>query len=197
MEIKIEGLDKIIKNLDDMAKKQVPFATARALTKTAEDARDEIVKDLPGKFTLRTSWWKPRTRYGFNVKPAKKTDLKAEIFTQAPWMQIHEVGGIRTPERSRELAIPTLQVRRTKRQLIGASQRPRALKKSFVKITRTGQKVLFQKVGKKGIKPMYLLEPKARIKPVLRFVETAKKIITQRFESNFTKSFEDAMRTAK
>ncbi len=194
--IQVQGLKEAISKLNDLEKRQLPFALAKSLTMTAKNVQEEVVKALPGKFTLRTTWWQPGNRYGFNIRAATKTSLQAEVFTRAPWMSLQEAGGTKKPLK-KYLSIPTDNVRRTKKQLIAPSQKPQALKRSFFIKTTTGQLVLFARKNKKTIAPMYAMEQKAEIKPVLQFVITARKIVAERWSTNFSRALDEAMKTAR
>jgi hypothetical protein len=192
-EIKV-NTDVAKKILTDIQKKQLPFASSLALNRTSEKARDIYVKDLPGKITLRKSWWKPGNRFGFNVKNSNKTNLTAVIYTRAPWMALHETGGTKTPQK-KALAIPHANVKRTKRDLISKANKPAGMKNKFIKVVN-GQPLLFKRLNK-GIKLMYTLVPSAKIKAVLQFRNTIKKDVNRIFPDEFNKAFDEAMRTRK
>lgn len=197
--MEVTGVREATRFLSDLQKKQIPFATAKALTETAEQARDEIVKHLQDKFTLRTAWWKPRTRYGINVQPAKKTSLVSEVFTRAPWMALQESGGAKIP-RGQNIAVPSSFVKRSKRDLITKANRPRNLKNSFITRSKSGQETIFQRIGRgrnKAIRPMYFLEKRAQIKPAFQFAKTAQRVANDRWRKNFAKAIDFALRTAK
>lgn len=85
-------LRPLTRSLDDLAKKQLPFATARALTGTAkrvQAAQKEAfssVFDRPTLFTQRS----------IGVTAAKKADLKATVFVKdiaAQYLEPFELGG--------------------------------------------------------------------------------------------------------
>ncbi|TXL78248.1 hypothetical protein FHP25_08640 [Vineibacter terrae] len=46
-------VDRIIRAYADLEERQLPFAKAKALTKTAQDAQREVRADLPNRFTLQ------------------------------------------------------------------------------------------------------------------------------------------------
>lgn len=183
-------VDRLLRGME----KQIPFTTSVAINKTAENIRDEIIKTLPNKFTLRTSWWKPRTRYGFNVKPSNKRYLTAEVYTRAPWMISHEYGEIRRP-RGTAFAVPTENVKRTKKQLISKAQKPRALQYAFIVQSRKGA-VLAQRI-RGALRVMYGLEKQAPIKATLGFAATANRVANKLLMRNIEDAVEYAMRTAK
>lgn len=74
------GLKEAIKNMDNMAKKQVPFATAKALTNTAQAVKEELIKEMTRVFDRPT----PFTLNSLVVIMATKTNLKAEVQTKFP-----------------------------------------------------------------------------------------------------------------
>lgn len=69
------NIDHLMRRIDAVERDQVPFVTAYALTKTAQDIRTEEIAvmarvfDRPTRFTLNALF----------VKPATKTDLVAEV----------------------------------------------------------------------------------------------------------------------
>src|SRR5262245_285384 len=99
--------------------KQTTFALASALTITAKDIQAENIKKIEGAFTVRTNWDKPSNIFGVRVKPATKQNLVTWIGTAADWLQkfVQEPAGaivVKLPQ-GEFLAIPTSNVRRTKR----------------------------------------------------------------------------------
>lgn len=68
-------MSKVIKRLDELQRRHVPFATAKALTKTAQAVQKELktemgrVFDRPTRFTLSS----------LRVKPATKANLTATV----------------------------------------------------------------------------------------------------------------------
>lgn len=93
---------KLTKKLDRIQKKQIPFATAVALTKTAKAAQKDLEKqtlkdlDRPTRFTQRA----------FGIKPARKNNLAAVVFIkdkQAKYLRLQIRGGTRKPERKAEV----------------------------------------------------------------------------------------------
>lgn len=112
--------------------KQLPFAIARTLTKVAQDGQAAGIVEVGQVFTQRNDW----TRRGIKIKPATKTNLVAEVFTDtsnrksgAPdYLLKQEDGGDRVPVNGRHyIAIPTKYLRRIAPGVIGNSLRPRSL----------------------------------------------------------------------
>lgn len=200
LQLKIDdrSIKKTARWLDSVGKKQLPFATALALTTTAKDVQRGEVKELHDKFTIRNKW-PTRGPYAIKVLPAKKKKLTSIIYTNADWMPLHEFGGDKIP-RGNHIAVPTSNVKRTKSGKISKANRPANLKRSFVLKQDNGQLGIWQRKGKgkrSEIRPMYWLENRARIKAVWDWFRTGKKIIDRRFSRNFMLAFNKAMKTAK
>lgn len=218
IELKIQGRTEMENFLLSYAPNQIRYAFARSLTMTAKDGQAAVLEKLPTQFALRTPWYKPGGKYGFRIKSATKSMLRAEIYTDAMWMQRQEEGGIKTPH-GKMLAIPTMNVRRTKRDLIPVSQRPRALiggqtvvintksgkkekyykknKNAFIGPMKSGKLAIWLRQGTGHKKMMYVLIPKAKVSPRLFFYATTNKTIAERFHANFWFCFKEAIRTAK
>lgn len=180
--------------------KQMTFAAASALTKTAKEGQAAVIENLPKEFTLRTNWFEPKMRFGIRIKPAKKNSLRAEVGTDAEWLDKFETGKDKTPK-NRFLAIPMDNVRRNKKQLIQKSQRPAGLRGrgDVVLQTKSGP-VLFQRQGrgkKKRLVALYNLETKAKIRKVSPVLTPVVKIVKGRLMRNFNEEFIKALKTAK
>jgi hypothetical protein len=97
--IKIEGLDKLQKELNDLQRKQLPYATAVALSKTAQSVEKKLKREMAGEFDKPT----PYTLKSTFVSPAKKANLEAIVGlkdkgTRVPpavLLKEHFTGGVR------------------------------------------------------------------------------------------------------
>lgn len=180
---------------------QIAKVAALALTKTAQDAQTAVTDALPKNFTIRTPWWKKSSKFGIKVKPAEKSDATptAEVGTNADWLALHEEGGTKKRTGSgKNLAIPTRQVRRTKRNIIQKGSKPRKLKHSFIAKTDKGNEMLFQRKGrgkKEQIIPMFLLQPTGKIKERDTVIEPAVKAIAKSIHRNFYIAMDRVIKT--
>jgi hypothetical protein len=154
-------------NLD----KQTTFALYSSLTLTAKEAQTGVRKAIRSAFTVRTDW-DVRGPLAIKIQPATKQKLFTLVGTGFEELEkfVREKPGsivLKLP-RGEFIAIPTTNVRRTKRDLIRAAQRPKALrgKRDVVLPMKSGKgMVLFQRKGAKGdLVPLYLLVPRARIR---------------------------------
>lgn len=73
--IEFKGLKEVVASMDDLAKKQVPFALKNAINKTAENVKDEEIKQMPSKMDRPT----PYTLNALYIRYAKQGRLAAEI----------------------------------------------------------------------------------------------------------------------
>ena len=187
--------------------KQIRFAIASACTKGAKAVQAAVKKAFRGAFTIRTNWDEVGP-YAVKVQAAKKTDnpIVALVGTAADWIAkfIEEPEGstvLKLPQ-GEFIAIPTTNVRRTKRDLIRAMQRPRALrgKDDFVIPLRNGTFGLFQRQARKGQKEavlLYRLVKRARIKERDVLFGPAKKTLDAQLLGFYQQGTAQAIATAK
>lgn len=95
---------EITKYLSDIEKKQIPFATARALTSTASDVKDELIKEMDRVFDRPTRY----TKSAFYIRSATKKKLIASVgikdfagkgIPAIKFLMPQIVGGTRAPKR--------------------------------------------------------------------------------------------------
>lgn len=186
--------------------KQTTFACASALTKTGKEVQSAQIKATDEKLTVRNDWDK-RGPLAFKVQPATKSNLACVIGTAADFLEkfVREPEGsivIKVPE-GEFLAIPTSNVRRTKRDIIRAMQRPRNLrgKRDIVLPMRNGHgKILFQRQGRKGnsrLVALYVLVKRAKIKERDILIGPAENVFQNRFPIIYAQQVAQAFATAK
>jgi len=196
--VDIRGLETTTKYITGLAK-QIPFATALALTRTAKEIQREEVAHIRNEFTVRGSWLREGGRFGVGITPASKENLVAIVESRAPWLEAHEEGTTRTPAGA-HFAIPQKDIRRTKTQVIARSQRPKALKRAFKIETTRGVPLLLQRIGRGKnsiLRVMYQLTGRAKIAPRLRFVETGRAVVDKVWRRIFSEALDRAIRTAR
>jgi hypothetical protein len=181
--------------------KQTIFATASALTQMAKEGQTAAIGSIEGTFTVRNNWDRPSNKFGVKITPAKKDSLVSEVYTLADWLGLHEEGGTKQPG-NKFLAIPTANVRRTKRQIIQKGQRPAGLrgKGDIVIEGKNGKAVLYQRKGKgksSKLVAMYILVPIARVRKQSTIFEPIQKLFVKRFGTIFDQQLRKALETAK
>lgn len=202
--------------------KQLTFAFAAALTKTAKAAQSAVLSEIGKDFKIRNRWTEPGNMFGIKVLPATRGDLTAAIVTRADWLVLHEEGGTKVsvagdkPKQKAFLsdlgnkhllggrhyvAIATSNVR-TFDQALPARLKPGRLKKPFVLKMKSGRFGIFIRVGatkkKSGtLKLMYVLVESARIKKASTVVAPTVKTIERDFSNIFFQELKNAIATAK
>ena len=172
-----------IADLSNLARKHVPFATARALTAVAYDARDEVREQLPKRFIIRRPW----VAKGIGVERATKTDLEANVFSRDRFMALQEEGGVKTEKQ----VIPIGRMgQKAKSQVIPRSQRPGSLiaRKAAFYIAGT----LFERRGG-GIQPLYLLGRSVRVQPRFGMEQTVRMVVLREFRRRLEEKLDIAM----
>jgi len=183
--VKVEGVDKLVRDLDDLAIKRIPNYVARGITMLAERVQEAMETETRGHLTVRGTWLRKGTRFGINRKAATKNDLTATVSTRAPWLVSEEEDVRRVPVAGgMHLAIPLASVRpsRAADVPIPRALMPRNLKRTFVVRGRDGSSILMQRVGKgniSGMVPMYTLVRQARIPKRIHLVDEAGKTVNR------------------
>ncbi len=106
--IKVEGLDALKNKLNSLPQKQIPFAIALALTRTAQDVKQaeymemQKVFDRPTPWTLRSLYIKPATKQNLEALVGFK-DTSSNRVTTLPFLPPEIHGGERQMKRFEEL----------------------------------------------------------------------------------------------
>lgn len=93
-----DDLTRVAREIDDRFKRQIPFAAAKALTRTAQDVQKAIVAELPTIFDRPT----PFTQRGVGVTFATKSSLTSRVFLrdiQREYLKLQVTGGERRPKK--------------------------------------------------------------------------------------------------
>ena len=195
------NLDQYSRDLDDLARTQLPFAEARTLTLTARDARDDVRKGLGNKFVLRSKW----VERGIQSVSATKQLPVAMVGSRDWFMADQEEGGRRRPLTGMHRAAP-LGVRTSPRQRITKAKRPpRLLAKRRFFLQRLargrhkGQFAVMRRVSRSRypLQVLYLLERETKIRPKFRFRETVERTVDRRLSQNFGRSLARALATRR
>jgi len=152
-------------HLSDLVAKRIPDAAARALTRTAFDARDAVREGLPERFNLRRPW----VSRGVGVTPAKPRTLRAEVWSRDRFMALQEAGGTKTGK----LAIPTSPMAKVAQtRVIPKSQWPGPMLAKKGVFYRAGS--VFERRGQRRILAWYLLRRQQKVEPRLGMADTVR-----------------------
>ena len=170
-------------NLSDHFAKQVPWAATLALTRTAKDAQQHIVNDLPKRFTLKNGW----TARMIKVVPATKATLEAAV-TAPDYMAKQEYGGVQKPaDGGKHLAAPGSTLRG---KLIRRNQRPRAaldMPNTFKYRLHSGDYAIARRIGRGGrkLRILYWLTPTQKYDPIFDMQGQVQDVVRMRFTRHF------------
>ena len=183
---------EFIKGLNNHQKKQLPFATMKALNATVTDMRKEVIANIQSKQKSNKAWWN-HPIYGINRIFATKSKTFAVLFTKMKWVHLQEEGGVKTAS-GRSIAIPLDRVPKSRRKSGGARIMGAQAKTFFTK------KGLFRKAGGKKnprVELLFWFKKAVSIKPLFEFKKTAHKTALLKFPRNFAYWLDRAIRTAK
>lgn len=185
----ISTVERYTRDLDDAARRHVPFAIARALTLTAKDAQAEVKQGLPGRFTLRNNW----VMSGIRITPATKTHLEAAVGSREPFMARQETGGTKRSRGGHRIAVP-----KTKpAKVIPRGQRPSAMRSKprvFMATTASGSGILRRLTKERyPVQILYWLKRDVKVLPRFGFRQTTSTTVMEAFGPRFVESLSKAM----
>lgn len=185
----IDDVERLARNMDDGARRHLPFAVARALTMTAKDAQGEVREELPRKYTLRNSW----VKNGIRITPATKASPEAVVGSLEPFMERQEEGGKKTARGGHRVSVPVKKPTR----VIPRGQRPSAVRKRprvFVVKTAGGAGIVRRTTKKRyPLQLLYWLKRGVTVKPSFGFQGRTGTTVTDRFGPNFIEALSQAM----
>ena len=192
--------------------RQVPFALKVAINETLKDAQKAQRIHQRRVLTVRRPQFVDRA---VKIKPfATKQTLTGTMLIDPPGGQKRadiltkfERGGIKRPRSGRHLVLP-VEARRTRAGIVTTRNRPKALK-----LQRRGRSVrgarrtfvvrgvgIFQRVHRGRRSRVRLLFAFLRQVPIdrrLHFIANAERTVGRRFDHNFDRAFDKAVRTAR
>lgn len=201
----LQGFER---RVSEAVRKQIPFATARALTKVALVARDELRRQLPERFTIRSGW----VAKGVTIVPANKTDWPnpfAVVGSRDDFMLLQETGGPKLPKYANKIAVPTSKVKRTSGGRIPKALKPATLVGRVVgsrgplkpgKGTAKGfvdGDTIRVRESRRRAPVYYWLKDKTQVPARWDYVKTVEGVVDQFWPSIWKRSIQDAIKTSK
>lgn len=218
VKVDISGLER---RSQALANDQVPFATAVALTRTAQDAAKELNTELPHYLDKPTSF----TQKAFTHRRATKWDLQALVFAkdvQAKYLLYQVLGGGRAPNKKAQKLPSNIKLNEFGNIPRGEIARLIALAKSGKKLTKyksrklgvSNKLDLFYGDPGNGRPPgIYkrvvqgdqhhliplIVFPRQTVhyKPRFPMRTIVQRVVAQRFRSHFATALREAMATAR
>jgi len=200
MRINIKADTKEInKSLTSFQKKQIPFATSKAINKTAFQTRRQLQKDMDNTFRKGATGF---TKKGVFVKPSHKTNLVANVYIlkeQAKYLEKQVFGGIR--RESFAIPIPY-------RNRVGLTNQGNLTKAKFKSLVNNKNNKILDINGVKGLyeikkntKPKLLVALNRRSvsynNPKFKFFALGRRAVNKFFIKNYERELNAAIRSAK
>jgi hypothetical protein len=196
---------KLSRSLDQVGRKQLPFAFAKTLNETMKAVEKyTVARTYPRAFDVRNrAFFRAAMFMGTAAKRATKTKLpvSARDRFDCSNLQLHGAGGTKRA-RSGRIAIPSRFTKVTRgARGVRKALRPRAVvdsPKGF--IDRDGPRdAIHQRYGRGGskVRLLYVLQPSARIRKRFRFYEDTERITRALSPELFRKNFSHAIKTAR
>jgi len=178
-------------NLIAQAGKQLPFALALSLTRTAQLAQKNVRKQITQTFTLR------RKSRGFassiRIKAATKKNLTAQVYTSAPFAALQQTGGAKQSHHG-QLAIPAYHdISQVKRRTTKTSPAGVLANGGFVTRLQSGQEVIAKRDSARGFQILYFLKQKADVPKRLHMIEATQQTVAERFSAVFNRTLRDVL----
>lgn len=181
--------------LDDLARKQVPFAAARGLTEVAFRAKSDVDALVKEKFDRPT----PFTQHAAGFAPARKESLRAKVFikdAQAEYLALQETGGIRTPAKT-ALTIPArIALNAYGNMPKGALKRLKGQRNVFIGNVN-GIGGVWQRLPGDQLKLLIEFKPSAKYKPQFGYHQTVQARVTRDLPLVLRLALVQALRTAR
>lgn len=200
MRINIKADTKAInKSLTSLQKKQIPFATSKAINKTAFQTRRQLQKDMDTTFRKGATAF---TKRGVLVKKSHKTNLVGNVYIdkeQSKYIEKQVFGGIR----SESYAIPI-----PFRDRVKLSKQGNLTKSKFKGLVNNKNNKILEINNVKGLyeikkntKPKLLVALNRRSvsysNPKFKFFALGKRSVNKFFIKNYKKELGEAIRNAK
>ena len=187
-----------VRYLNNIQKKQIPFATSQALNDVAFDARKALQAqalkklDKPTRFTIN----------GFQVKKSTKRNLTAVVFIEAKrwkYLKYQVLGGTRRPK-GKAIGLPTSNVKLNKFGNVPGKRRGLVKNKRQFIATIGGITGVWEKRGGKRnpqLRLMHAMEPNAQYRKRFPFYKIVEGVVRSKFVRRFNKRMAGALRTAR
>ena len=194
------GADELVRYAQSLgaAIDQVPYSMALALNTATENVRTYLIqKTWPAGVNVRNPSFISAS-LTTRASRATKYDLQSEIYDRLNRgnLQLHAMGGVRTPKGGGTLAIPTRQLMAQKGPHgVPKRLRPRNLPsdRSF----RKGDRIYMRDKKGKRVEVLYVLKSSTRVPKRVRFYEDFARQMTHELINALPAAVERAMATRR
>lgn len=184
--------------LDHEIARQIPFATALALTRVAKIAQGVVRAELPLHFKIRT----PFVAKGIRIRRATKSRLFAEVGSKDRFMKAQALGGVKTSQEGSHVAVP-VGARTTPDSVTRKGKWPTRMltkKRHFVAPLPSGVDGIWRRKGPKRRPRLilqYVLVKQAKIKARWPLFDTVERVVASAWEREALKAFDQAFKSRR
>ncbi len=206
MDIKVKADDSAFRRAMQGFEKQIPYAIARALTATAQDAQTVLKARLDHDFTIRTPW----VAKGIRIEAAKKSNIRAVVGSVDKFMEPQAVGGTKKPHEGKLVGIPLVGKglpRPGIKSVTRPSKWPGAYTekgKAFVGSPFGGDEGVWQRVTKgrgkdrrEGLRLLYVMKPEVRLEARWPVQGIVNEVVAARWDDHTVSAIREALDTAR
>jgi hypothetical protein len=188
-------LARVASELEARFARQIPFAAALALTRTAQAVQRNITAALPREFDRPT----PFTVRAVGMTPANKRTLTARVYLraiQAGYLGLEITGGTRTPKK-RALLVPVGAELNQYGNLRRNQVKNLLARKDVFSGTINGHGGIWQRTNGGRVRLLVAYEPDAQYKPRFNFGGIAKATIETELLPNFRAALASAIKSKR
>lgn len=191
-------VERLRLSMNDFQRRQLPIATARALTRLAQSGRDGVKERMRSVFDRPTPF---TVNQGVTITSATKTNLESSVFVkdiQAGYLHLQEFGGVNQPKKT-ALVTPALirlnQYGNIPNKAVG---RLKSKKDVFVGTVRGVGGIWQRPKRNSGTGPVLLVrfEGAKPVKPHQFFYPAIDDVLRRRFNFLLAGALDEALRTA-
>lgn len=187
------------KSLDDLAKSQLPFSTAKAINRILVVSQKEQLEAMSAAFIIRRPAYAKRsvkiTQFAKKNLPTGIIGI-ANVGAQASVFLKHEAGGTTTGRNGSRKAVPSKHIRPDARKVITKGKRPRSLKNAFLDDSKRHLMVRVGKGKNERVELAYTLVNSVRIRPTLKFVDRVTKVVNEQWSTIMAEELAKAIASA-
>lgn len=190
-----DDIAAVVRQIDAQFSRQVPFATAKALTETAKEVQRAITDELPRVFDRPT----PFTQRGVGMTWATKANLTSKVFlkdVQRDYLALQVTGGTRTPKR-KALVVPAAIGLNPYGNLPRGKIKSLLARKDVFSGSVRGVGGIWQRTRGGGLKLLVAYEQKTIYRQRFPFGALAQKTIERRLLPNFRAAMASAIASAR
>ncbi len=189
-----DDLARVAREVEERFQRQIPFAAAKALTRTAQDVQKAIVAELPTIFDRPT----PFTMRGVGITFATKSTLTSRVFLrdiQREYLKLQVTGGERRPKKV-ALVMPAGVDLNAFGNIPRNKVKALLARKDVFSGKVRGVGGIWQRVNGR-LKLLIAYEPKATYQRRFPFVSIARQTIERRLLPNFRAALATAIASAR